>query len=152
LLPSSLEDWFAHRPINVDNYNKLLRVHSAKHDLDAGLKAFAHMRAAGLVPNRLTYHALISLYGSRPSPSADENKKNADSALAILHDDLVTVDLTPDVYTYGCLISTLGKLGDHKRAFELLPHMIKQGVIPNTVIRMRQPTNDRSILICCMVL
>jgi pentatricopeptide repeat protein len=62
-----------------------------------------------------------------------ENKKNADRALSILDNDITAVDLLPDVYTYGCLVSTLGRLGDHIRAFELLPRMVKEGIVPNTV-------------------
>ena len=53
--------FFEGRDRSVEQYNKLIRVRAAKRDLRGAYEAFQDMRSRDIVPNALTWNALLKV-------------------------------------------------------------------------------------------
>jgi len=81
------------------------------------------MRAAGIIPDVITYSALIS---------ACEKGGQAELALKIF-DDMRADGIIPNVITYSALISACEKAGKVEWALEVFEDMRAAGIIPSVI-------------------
>eukprot|EP00747_Dinoflagellata_sp_TGD_P103088 gnl/TRDRNA2_/TRDRNA2_168856_c1_seq2.p1 gnl/TRDRNA2_/TRDRNA2_168856_c1~~gnl/TRDRNA2_/TRDRNA2_168856_c1_seq2.p1 ORF type:complete len:485 (+),score=87.46 gnl/TRDRNA2_/TRDRNA2_168856_c1_seq2:121-1575(+) len=104
-------------------YTKTMGQHAKKGRLDDAFKALDKMEAEGLIPNIITYNALIN---------ACEKCKNGEKALEVLK-LMKYKGLQPNVITYNTAISALGKGKKPAEAIELFEEMTKKSVEPTRI-------------------